>query len=174
MLGQSLFSGLRAPELGRVKSAPGSEALWTTWSVGGAAPGHMRADKLRRSNRSQALCESTSSYGGRHRLPCGRAQTMCPCYDSKTQLSEPPVHPLLLASPGQAPAASLGHWLPAPYIYIYILPDSLCKTLQITELSVILISPRRQTCRRKAFVGPVGKTLWESASLFSSPGFTRP
>lgn len=104
-----------------MKSAPGSEALWTTWSVGGAAPGHMRADKLRRSNRSQALCESTSSYGGRHRLPCGRAQTMCPCYDSKTQLSEPPVHPLLLASPGQAPAASLGHWLPAPYIYIYCL-----------------------------------------------------
>lgn len=116
---QSLFSGLTAPELGRVKSAHGSEALWSTWCVGGAAPGHTRADKLRRSNPSQALCKSTLSHRGRHRLPCGRAQTMCPCYDSKTQLSEPPVHPLLLASPGQAPAASLGHWLPAPYQYFF-------------------------------------------------------
>lgn len=64
---------------------------------------------------------------------------MCSCHDSKTQtqLSEPPVHPLLLASSGQAPAAPLGHWLPAPsqLFFFFFLPDRLCRILQIADLS---------------------------------------
>lgn len=91
--------------------------LCSPWSVGGVAPGHLRADKLRRPSPSQALCPPRKT----HRLLCRRAQTMCSCYDSEThtQLSEPPAHPLLLASPGQAPAASLTHRLPASYQHFF-------------------------------------------------------
>lgn len=74
---QSLFSRLRAPELGHVMSALVSVALCSTWSVGGVAPGHMRADKLGRSNPSQALCKSTSTHRGRHTGFCVGEHRQC-------------------------------------------------------------------------------------------------
>lgn len=147
---QSLFSRLRAPELGHVTSAPVSVAVCSTWSVEGVAPGHMRADKLRRSNPSQALCKSTSTHRGRHTGFCvGKHRQCVPGYGSKTQLSEPPVHPLLLASPGQAPAASLGHWLPAPYQHFFSCLTGFAKSYKSPNCHLHLLK-RTNLCKRRA------------------------
>lgn len=56
---------------------PVSVALFRTWSVGGVAPGHTRADKLRRSSCSQALCKSTSTHRGRHTGFCVGEHRQC-------------------------------------------------------------------------------------------------
>lgn len=136
---QSLSSTLRAPELGRVMSGAVSVALFRTWSVGGVAPGHTRADKLRRSSRSQALCKSTSTHRGRHTGFCVGEHRQCvPATTARHRRSSQNLlstHCSWLVLVRLQPLRSDIGSLPLLNIFFFCLPDRLCRILQITDLS---------------------------------------